>query len=952
MKIFRLLTGVAVSALMMAGCAPKDYSVKGNTVTVKVTSLSGETPSQVRLQVLGEKIIRVSATPDGAFHDRPSLVVLPQKGKVPFSVKADSGTVTVSTAALTAAIRIGDGNLRFTGADGKTFTASGTAPGMHFTPIEVEGKRAYSTQVVFDSPEDEAFYGLGQQQTGEFNHKGLNEELYQYNTKISIPFVVSSRGYGLLFDAYSLSRWGNPHPTQQLGRVFRLWDMDGKEGALTGTYRTADGKVLVQREDSLYYENERAIGLLPALKYKGARVTYEGYLEATQEADYYFTQYYAGFQETELDGVPVMTRRWRPAWNPNSCRYTVHFRKGEKKHLKLTWEPDGDVSYLSLKVAVPQTPAEQDRLSFWSEFEPQIDFYFLAGDNYDEVIHGYRTLTGKASLFPRWSLGFWQSRERYTTQEEIVGALKELRARHIPVDNIVQDWQYWAPDQWGSHEFEASRFPEPEAMLDSIHALHARYMISVWPKFYTNTEHYQELKAAGYAYTHAEDTAIVDWLGHRLSFYDAYAPGGRKMFWDQIDRSLYSRYGRKIDAWWMDASEPNLRDCLPMDYLKWLLTPTALGPSTEYLNAYSLVNADAIYNGQRSVDPDKRVFLLTRNGFAGLQRYSTASWSGDIGTSWTDMRMQMAAGLNYSMAGLPMWGMDIGGFSVMDKFSAAMGEYLRTGKETPDMKEWRELQTRWHQMGTFVPLFRTHGQWPARELWNIAPEGSPAYESILWYMQLRYRLMPYLYSLAGAVHFDDYTLLRGLPMDFPADAQVTDLSDQWMLGPAFMPCPVYEYGARSRSVWFPEGGWYDFYTGRHIAGGQRLSVDAPYSRMPLYVREGSIVPVGPAMEWSNEKQADDILLAVYAGRDARFVLYEDENVNYGYEKGRFARIPLEWDEGSRTLTVGPREGSFPGMLESRRFRVVVCDPGHPFAYDPDAPGTAIQYDGTAQQIRL
>ena len=952
MKIFRLLTGVAVSALMMAGCAPKDYSVKGNTVTVKVTSPNGETPSQVRLQVLGEKIIRVSATPDGAFHDRPSLVVLPQKGEVPFSVKADSGTVTVSTAALTAAVRISDGNLRFTGADGKTFTASGTAPGMHFTPIEVEGKRAYSTQVVFDSPEDEAFYGLGQQQTGEFNHKGLNEELYQYNTKISIPFVVSSRGYGLLFDAYSLSRWGNPHPTQQLGRVFRLWDMDGKEGALTGTYRTADGKVLVQREDSLYYENERAIGLLPALKYKGARVTYEGYLEATQEADYYFTQYYAGFQETELDGVPVMTRRWRPAWNPNSCRYTVHFRKGEKKHLKLTWEPDGDVSYLSLKVAVPQTPAEQDRLSFWSEFEPQIDFYFLAGDNYDEVIHGYRTLTGKASLYPRWSLGFWQSRERYTTQEEIVGVLKELRARHIPVDNIVQDWQYWAPDQWGSHEFEASRFPEPEAMLDSIHALHARYMISVWPKFYTNTEHYQELKAAGYAYTHAEDTAIVDWLGHRQSFYDAYAPGGRKMFWDQIDRSLYSHYGRKIDAWWMDASEPNLRDCLPMDYLKWLLTPTALGPSTEYLNAYSLVNADAIYNGQRSVDPDKRVFLLTRNGFAGLQRYSTASWSGDIGTSWTDMRMQMAAGLNYSMAGLPMWGMDIGGFSVMDKFSAAMGEYLRTGKETPDMKEWRELQTRWHQMGTFVPLFRTHGQWPARELWNIAPEGSPAYESILWYMQLRYRLMPYLYSLAGAVHFDDYTLLRGLPMDFPADTQVADLSDQWMLGPAFMPCPVYEYGARSRSVWFPEGGWYDFYTGRHIAGGQRLSVDAPYSRMPLYVREGSIVPVGPAMEWSDEKQADDILLAVYAGRDARFVLYEDENVNYGYEKGRFARIPLEWDEGSRTLTVGPREGSFPGMLESRRFRVVVCDPGHPFAYDPDAPGTAIQYDGTAQQIRL
>ena len=924
--------------LALQGCQ-SGYKVKGDTVTVKLENVQPGAPSQVRLQVMGPKLVRVSATPDGAFHDRKSLVVLPVKEKTRFSVEMEEGVVKVSTGEVVARVDPKDGKLSFTDASGKQLLASGAGGQMSFTPIEVEGKKAFSTRVVFDSPADEAFYGLGQQQTGEFDHKGLNEELYQYNTKISIPFIVSSKGYGLLFDAYSLSRWGNPNPYQHLGDVFKLYDKDGKEGALTGTYHTRDGQTLVQREETLDYENERLIADLPKLPLEGAFVKYEGEIEAPVAGDYYFTQYYAGFQGTKIGGEEVMSRRWRPAWNPNSFRYCVHFEAGERKPVEVFWQPDGGVSYFSLKVGVPQSAEEQSRLSFWSEFEPQVDFYFMAGETYDEVISGYRTLTGKASLYPKWSLGFWQSRERYTTQDELVGTLAEMRRRGIPVDNIVQDWQYWLPDQWGSHEFDPARFPDPEKMLDDVHAMHGRFMISVWPKFYTNTEHYKELKAAGYAYTHAEDTAIVDWLGHGQSFYDAYSEGGRKMFWRQMDETLYSRYGKKIDAWWMDASEPNLRDCLPMDYLKWLLTPTALGPSTEYLNAYSLVNADAIYNGQRAVDPDKRVFLLTRNGFAGLQRYSTASWSGDIGTSWYDMRMQMAAGLNYSMAGLPMWGMDIGGFSVMNKFH-----------HPANADEWQELQTRWHQFGTFVPLFRTHGQYPRRELWNIAPEGSQAYESILSYMKLRYNLMPYLYSLAGAVHFEDYTMMRGLPMDFPGDPKVRDLSDQWMFGPALMPCPVYEYKARSREVYFPEGGWYDFYTGAYIAGGQTLTADAPYERIPLYVRAGSIIPFGPDMQWSDEKPADNIRLYVYAGRDADFTLYEDDGVTYGYEKGAYATIPIHWDDASRTLTIGARKGSFPGMLESRTFTVVVVDPAHPAGFVPDAFGTEVHYTGT--EVRM
>ncbi len=917
--------------LLLVSCQ-RAYTVKGDQVLVPCKDAT------IRLQVVAPDIVRISAVPGERFNDRQSLAVVPQAGCRDFEVTEAGGKVRLATDSLIVEIYKTPGIVNFFRGDGTPLLQEG---GFTFAPVEVEGKKAWSVRTCFETDPEESFYGLGQHQAGEFDHKGRNEELFQYNTKVSVPFVVSTRGYGLLFDAYSLSRWGNPAPYRQLGEAFRLYDKDGVEGALTGTYLPAQGEPLVQREDSLYYENEALIRNLPKVKLNGAKVVYEGWIEAPETGDYDFIQYYAGFQQTSVGGKEMMSRRWRPAWNPNSYKFTAHLEKGVRTPVRIEWEPDGDVSYFGLRVAPLQTAEEKQRFSFWSEFEPYADFYFVTGDGYDDVIRGYRTLTGKAPVMPKWVMGFWQSRERYSTQEEVVRTLAEFRRRHIPVDNIVQDWQYWKDDQWGSHEFDETRYPDPEKMMDDVHAMHGRFMISVWPKFYTNTDNYQELKAAGYAYTHAEDTGLVDWLGHRQTFYDAYAEGGREMFWRQIDEDLYSKYGRKVDAWWMDASEPNLRDCLPMDYFKWLITPTALGPSTEYLNAYSIVNADAIYNGQRGVDPDKRVFLLTRSGFAGLQRYSTATWSGDIGTSWTDMRMQMAAGLNYSMSGIPFWGMDIGGFSVMSKFY-----------DPKNLTEWRELQTRWHQFGTFVPLFRTHGQWPQRELWNIAPQGSATYESILWYMQLRYRLMPYLYSLAGAVCLEDYTLLRGLPMDFPDDPAVRDLSDQWLFGPALMPCPVSEYKARSRSVYFPAGGWYDFYSGDYYTGGIRRTVPAPYERMPLFVRAGSVIPFGPAMEWSDQKPADAIRLFVYAGADADFTLYEDDGLTYAYEQGAFSTIPIHWDDAARTLTIGDRTGAFPGMPETRAFHVIVVDPAHPHGYDPDAKGTVCEYRGETVTLNL
>ena len=584
-----------------------------------------------------------------------------------------------------------------------------------------------------------------------------------------------------------------------------------------------------------------------------------------------------------------------------------------------------------------------------------MDYYFIAGQNLDEVISGYRTLTGKASLYPKWTLGFWQSRERYQSSKDIEDNMKKFRDLHIPVDNIVQDWNYWKLDSWGSHEFEAARYPNPQAMLDSVHAMNGRFMISVWPKFYDTVKNYKELDSKGWMYHQAIKDDIHDWLGFRGSFYDAYSDGARKMFWRQMDENLYTKYKFGIDAWWMDASEPNVRDCTPMWYRKALSGPTALGTSTEYFNAYSIVNADAIYNGQRSVNPNQRVFLLTRSGFAGEQRYSTATWSGDIATRWEDMRAQMTAGLNYSMAGLPFWGMDQGGFCVENRYVAAQQEFDKTGKENADLKEWRELQARWNQFGCFVPLYRTHGQWPTREVWNIAPADHPAYKTIVAYDKLRYRLMPYLYSMAGMVHFKDYTMMRGLVMDFNGDDNVYDIKDQWMFGPALMACPVGEYQKYSRNVYLPkQKGWYDFYTGKHYAGGQTIVADAPFDKIPVFVPEGSILPVGPEMEWSDQKKAELIDLYVYAGKDGSYTLYEDEGTNYNYEKGKYAMIDFKYNDAQKTITIAACKGAFDGMLQKRRFNIVlVSDNNQQGISLAKAPkGKMVKYAGKAVTVKL
>lgn len=961
MRIKTFIAALLLSCAAIANAA--SYTKSTNGITVKLDNQADDAVKLVKLQVINDNIIRVVATPEAQFPTKKSLIIVPQKAKANYTVEEDGNAVIVKAKNVQAVVDKQTGRITFKDASGKVLLDE-AAKGKTFkrfavpenevgvgTLTETE-RNAWTWRALFESPDDEAFYGLGQHQSEDINYKGVNEELFQYNTKVSVPFVVSNKNYGVLWDSYSYCRWGNPDDYQQLSKAFKVYNRGGSRGGLTVTYKDPSGKKIVREEDSVYYDHAFELDRLPKdLTLDGSKVTFEGYIESPVDCNYRWLAYYSGYVRMFIDNKEVVTERWRTAWNPNSYKFACALKRGKKTPIRIEWEPDGGAAYCSLRAATPRTEKEQGMMSIWSEMSRDMDYYFIAGQNADEIISGYRTLTGKASVYPKWSYGFWQSRERYKTSEDIEQTLGEFRKRHIPIDVIVQDWNYWPEDQWGSHKFEASRFPNPQAMLDSVHAMNGRFMISVWPKFYCNTDNYKALDAKGWMYGQAVKDQIKDWVGPGYvgSFYDAYSAGARKLFWKQMNDNLYTKFKQGIDAWWMDASEPNVRDCTPMWYRKALCGPTALGSSTEYFNAYSIVNADAIYNGQRSVNNNTRVFLLTRSGFAGEQRYSTATWSGDIGTRWEDMRAQMTAGINYSLAGLPMWGMDQGGFCVEKRYEAAQKEFDKTGVETEDLKEWRELQNRWNQFGCFIPLYRAHGQWPLREVWNIAPKGHPCYESIVRYHRLRYMMMPYIYSMAGWVHFKDYTIMRGLIMDFNGDKDVENIKDQWMFGPSMMACPVGYYGARSREVYLPkQKGWFRIFSTDpgHYDGGQTVEVSAPYDEIPVFAPEGAIIPIGPEMEWSDQRQADEMIVLVCEGANGQFEMYEDEGTNYNYEKGKYATFLFSYDDASKTFSIGDTKGSFNGQLKSRKVTVELMKK------DGSKKSETVTYTGKKIEINL
>jgi alpha-D-xyloside xylohydrolase len=560
-------------------------------------------------------------------------------------------------------------------------------------------------------------------------------------------------------------------------------------------------------------------------------------------------------------------------------------------------------------------------LSWTSEAGNAVDYYFMFGPSADGVIRDYRELTGTVPLMPEWLWGFWQCKERYQTQAEMTNVVAEYRKLGVPLDGIIQDWQYWTNGGWGSHAFDPARYANPAEMVDDLHRMNAHVLISIWPKFDLGTENFNELEKAGVLYPSVLPSAFPK---GQQKWYDPFNANGRKIYWAQVSKNLFNL---GFDGWWLDASEAEFSG-------KWgefRAFQTADGPGAEVFSAYPLMHTTGIFQGQRAQTDKKRVVILTRSAYAGQQRNSAITWSGDIHGNWDVFAKQIAAGLNFSISGIPYWNTDIGGFF-------GMGATGYPGAN-PKNKMYQEEFTRWFQFGAFCPMFRVHGTGGGKELWQW---DEPTQEILKKYIQLRYRLLPYIYSVSWQVTSDGGTMLRPLMMDFGGDTNALDVGDQFLFGPEIMVSPVTRSNAVTRSVYLPANcEWYDFWTGRRMAGGQRIEAASPIETIPLFVRAGSILPLGPVVQYVSEKPADPIELRVYRGADGTFTLYEDQGDGYNYEKGAFATIPLTWNESSGTLTIGARNGQFPGMLKERTFRVVFVDENHGVGGDETERADAI-----------
>ena len=594
--------------------------------------------------------------------------------------------------------------------------------------------------------------------------------------------------------------------------------------------------------------------------------------------------------------------------------------------------------------------------SFESQVGDCADYYFMYGANADGVIACMRNLTGQAPMFPYWTFGYWQSKERYKSQDEIVGVVKKYREIGVPLDGIIQDWQYWGDNyHWNAMEFLNPAFPEPRKMINDIHNMNAHIIISCWESFGPKTKQFEIMDNKGMLLNFktwppsSEDKWPPDPAKPSgVKPYDVYNPEARDIYWDFMNRGIFSL---GMDGWWLDSTEPDHLDIKDEDFDN----KTYLGSFRKVRNAYPLIAVGGVSDHQRQTSTDKRVFILTRSAFAGQQRYGANSWSGDVVSDWNVLRNQISGGLNFSLCGIPYWNGDIGGF-FPSRFSGGVKNVA-----------YRELYVRWLQFAAFTPMMRSHGTDTPREIWNFGEKGSWEYNTIEKYINLRYRLLPYIYSTSWQVTANGSSMMRALMMDFASDKKVLDINNEYMFGKSILVSPVTEplytvnkkegstsdFGVvKSSKTYLPEGAeWYDFWSGVKLKGGQEVERLTPMDIMPLYIKAGSIIPMGPTVQYANEKQ-DPTEIRIYPGADGEFTLYDDEKDNYNYEKGKYATIEFNWDDATKTLTIGDRKGSFNGMLNSRTFNIIVVSDQNGGASTAVKFTKTIKYNGKAKSIKL
>lgn len=703
--------------------------------------------SRIKIELISPAIVRIVAGPLESV-DSPSLIV--SEKNIPLSewslLENETG-FEIETDSLRIKYLGDSGNLEFYKKNELMLIDSGRL----FSPRREPEKNDFIVKQTFLISGSEALYGLGQHQNGIMNYKNKSVDLIQDNTEVAVPFLISTKGYGILWDNYS----------------------------------------------------------------------------------------------------------------------ETHFSDNNNV------------------------------MCFEAECASQVDYYFSCASGFDGIISAYRSLTGSAPLYPKWSYGFFQSRNRYWTQNEVINIAAKFRGRHIPVDAIVLDYLHWGKYGFGSFRFDESFFPDPKRMIDSLHNVYnCRLMVSVWPSFTKNTPNWELMNKNNFLLNvdSYENTQV----------YDAFNPAAGELYWKLMNAS-YGQAG--IDGWWLDATEPERIS----EYRK---SKNHLGKSEKYLNSYSLVDVRNVYLGQRKSIPEKRVFILTRSAFAGQQSYAASTWSGDIGTTFEVLKKQIPAGLNFCMSGIPYWTTDIGGYKGGD----------------PSDQDYRELYVRWFQYGTFCPIFRSHGRRAPgdrktpNEIWSY---GEQAEKILTKYLNLRYRLLPYIYSEAWQISKNGSTLMRALPFDFKYDENVLNIDDQFMFGKSLLINPVTELNSVSRNLYLPRGSsWFDFWTGETHEGGRTILADAPLDKLPIFVKPGSIVPLGPFLQYAVEKFPDPLELRIYTGANAEFTLYEDANDGYDYEEGKYSEIKFKWDDKNKSLAISDSDDEYSGMKTSRTFNIVLVSKDH------------------------
>jgi alpha-D-xyloside xylohydrolase len=768
------------------------------------------------------------------------------------------------------------GKLSFADQTGKIFLNE-KAGSRKLIPDSVMGEPCFMAEQSFESQNDEFILGLGQFQDGHYNLRNISRRLTQVNSQISIPFIYSSKGYGLLWHQYGLTDF---NPADNFITL--------KKQSSTGNNEVADvtttsGTQKVPQNQSLYTG-----------KFK---VPVDGvYSIFLDLGDMDNRQYVV------IDGKPCIDIS--NFWLPPTASVLVDLEAGEHQ-VQLVCK-SSNTPKVSWKLT-------DDFTTFRSPNAKLLDYVVFYGPSADSIIASYRNLSGNVPMLPRWAYGFWQCRERYTSGTHLVETVREFRKRNLPMDVITQDWQYWGKNGWGVPQFDETHYPNPAGFINEIHNLNVHFNISIWSNPDRNS-------AIGKEYV-SKNLYIPNskWL-------DYFNPLTRKSYWNTLKENLFS-YG--VDSWWMDATEPE------NDALKGVNTYMGLGDF--YRLTYPLLVSRAVYEGQRKTTSEKRVCIMTRSAFLGQQRYGTINWSGDVGGNWETFKRQIVAGLNYTITGMPYWTTDIGGF-------------FRPGKSQYTDENYQELLIRWYQWGAFNPIFRIHGYQSETEPWKY---GQQVEDNMRKMLNLRYRLLPYIYSEAWQITKNGLTMMRPLVMDFNGDTSALNQSYEYMFGKALLVAPVTEPNVNEWNVYLPKlEDWYDFWTGKRFDSGQTIKTEATLDKIPLFVKAGSIIPMGPFIQYSTE-QNDPIEIRIYPGADGKFIFYEDENDNNDYEKGLYSTIEFKWSDATNTLKIGKRQGHFPGMLKTRTFQVVVVSTEHGTGVEVIGKiDKVVKYDGAERKIML